>query len=145
MNRVDKILKTKIEFAKKLSNWKDNLNRNWSNITLIADKHDNHLIEHMANTGEVIPIKVKVHLGNLEPTDVKVEILYGIADSNGKIDLPEIIEMKLDSKQKDGSIIYTSEIKIVEGGEYGYTFRIIPDHPDLINRFELGLVKWAVQ
>ena len=40
---------------------------------------------------------------------------------------------------------YTTDIMLNDGGEYGYTFRVVPYHPNLINRFELGLIRWVVQ
>ncbi|MEN8906149.1 MAG: alpha-glucan family phosphorylase [Clostridiales bacterium] len=144
MNRNDKITDTNYEFAKKLSTWKDYIDNNWSNLNIVEEKYDNHLVGHNVISGENIKIKAKAYLGNINPSDIRVEMLYGYSQIDGTLISPKIIEMKLENNS-DNSYIYSTDISITEGGEYGYTFRIVPTHPDLINRFELGLIKWAVQ
>ena len=64
---------------------------------------------------------------------------------NNVIKNPKIQEMKV-IEQLDSSIYrYSTKIRLVDGGEYGYTFRVLPYHPELINKFDLGLIRWVVQ
>jgi starch phosphorylase len=53
--------------------------------------------------------------------------------------------MSLEENVGSNTYRYGSRIKFLEGGEYGYTIRVVPNNPHLINRFEQGLVKWVVQ
>jgi len=61
------------------------------------------------------------------------------------IENAEVIEMKLEEKLEYGLYRYSADISFSDGGEYGYTFRVLPFHPDLINKFETGLIRWVVQ
>jgi len=47
-------------------------------------------------------------------------------------------------RQTDASTyLYETTICILDGGEYGYSFRVLPKHPNLMNKFDLPLIKWA--
>ena len=37
---------------------------------------------------------------------------------------------------------YKTSIEIDNGGNYGYTFRVLPKHEMLINKQDMSLVKW---
>jgi starch phosphorylase len=145
MKRIDEINNTNFEFAKNLSSWKNYIENNWSSLSIVAEKSDNHLLDLRTLSGQSIEIKTKVYLGNIETSEVKVELLYGTVKNNSNLDTPKVIEMKMDKKENDGSYLYSAEINITEGGEYGYTFRIVPNNSEMINPFDLGLIKWAVQ
>ena len=95
-------------------------------------------------SGETVRIKTTVDLANISPTSIKVEVLYGKV-INGVLENPDIIELSILETNKNGSYVYYTDLKLLEGGEYGYTFRILPENQSLINRFDLGLIKWAVQ
>ncbi|KNY27004.1 alpha-glucan family phosphorylase [Pseudobacteroides cellulosolvens] len=145
MERVSKITANKFSFAKELADWKANIEKNWSQVQIISDKSMNQLKEQETKSGDTIKITTSVYLGSIDPGMVKVEVYYGSIGRNNLIENAEIIEMKLDSKLEYGLYRYTSDITFSDGGEYGYTFRVVPFHPDLINKFEMGLVRWVVQ
>ena len=52
--------------------------------------------------------------------------------------------MSLEEKIASSTYRYSVSITLMGGGEYGYTFRVIPFHPGLINKFDMGLIRWAV-
>lgn len=37
---------------------------------------------------------------------------------------------------------FTAKINIATGGEYGYTFRVLPNHEMLLDSENLDLIKW---
>jgi starch phosphorylase len=86
-----------------------------------------------------------VRLGNIEPSSVKVQIYYGNVGNDNTIENPDIVDMQLEEKISDNTYKYSANLTLFEGGEYGYTFRVIPNHPDLLNKFDLPLIRWAVQ
>ena len=43
----------------------------------------------------------------------------------------------------DGWYIYTGEIHPTEAGRFGFTVRILPHHPLLLDSHSLGLIRWA--
>ncbi|MCX7710123.1 MAG: alpha-glucan family phosphorylase [Clostridia bacterium] len=145
MSRVDKILSTGYSYAANLSDWKAFIEKNWPQVQLIADKTHNQLKEQKSISGETLSISTSVHLGSIDPSSVKVEVYYGPIGRNGMIENPEVAEMSLEEKTDTATYRYSTSIRILEGGEYGYTFRALPYHPELINKFDMGLIRWVVQ
>ena len=56
----------------------------------------------------------------------------------------ETLEMKKDIQEAISNNIYEykTEISMDNGGNYGYTFRVLPKHDMLINKQDMSLVKW---
>ena len=53
------------------------------------------------------------------------------------------VEMNVVRQTDASTYYYEATISILDGGEYGYSFRVFPKHPNLMNKFDLPLVKWA--
>ena len=72
---------------------------------------------------------------------------YTLAKTETENELEDIqtVEMQRTEQLGDSIYRYTTNIGMSDGGEYGYTFRVYPYRPDLINKFELGTVKWVMQ
>ena len=62
------------------------------------------------------------------------------------VDNIEIIPMKLKAKNETEKV-YTFEAKIelTTGGDYGYTFRVMPKHEMLLESSDLNLIKWITK
>lgn len=145
MERVEKIKTTNFDFIRNLADWKSNIERNWPQVQIIAEKTMNKLKDQNLISGETVTITTSVSLGNIDPSSVKVQIFYGNVGKNNTIDNPVIIDMKVDERNDYGICRYSADINLLEGGEYGYTFRVIPCNNDLINEFDMGLIRWVVQ
>lgn len=145
MKRVNKLNSTNYKTALSLSDWKLNVETLWPQIQIVADKSSNNLKEKNFISGENIPISVSVYLGSIDPSSVKVQVYYGGIGKNNAIDNAEIVDMSLDGKVENGTYKYKASLTLFEGGEYGYTFRVIPHHEDLLNPFDMSLIRWVVQ
>lgn len=145
MERVNSIKASNYEYVKELADWKANIEKSWSQVQIIADKTMNQLKEFNSSAGETLTIYTSVKLADIDPSHVKVELYYGSVERNNVLANPSYAEMKLEGKTDSDIYRYSVNIKLHEGGEYGYTFRVIPYHPNLINKFELGMIRWAVQ
>ena len=145
MERGDKIHVGNYEFASKLADWKAHIERNWPQVQIMAEKSMNMLKEQRSISGEPVTLTAIAALGQIEPESVKVELYCGSIGEDGLIENPLISEMKVIEKLDSGTYRYSTEIRLIEGGEYGYTFRMIPYNPDLINKFDMGLIRWIVQ
>lgn len=54
--------------------------------------------------------------------------------------------MKLQDQDDDSKKYYfTSKIELTTGGNYGYTFRVMPRHEMLLEPANLDLVKWITK
>lgn len=145
MERVDMISSGNYEYVRRLTEWKSHIERHWPQVRIMAEKAMNMLRDQKSVSGETINLNATVFLGGIDPSEVKVELYYGTYDRNNLIENPEIAEMQAVEQPEPGTYRYSADIKLLEGGEYGYTFRVIPYHPDLINKLDMGLIRWVVQ
>ena len=145
IERTDRIMAENFNFAKELASWKTNIERSWPQVQVLAEKYMDHLKDEKMISGESLSVSASVILGSIEPSSVKVEVYYGNPGKNNTIENPEYNDMTLQGQADNGIYRYTGSIRLVEGGDYGYTFRVLPYHPDLINKFDLGLIRWVVQ
>lgn len=54
-----------------------------------------------------------------------------------------IVPMTLTNLNEEEKIYtYEAKVKLVTGGDYGYTFRVMPKHEMLLDSANLNLVKW---
>ena len=145
MVRMDKITSSNFSYIRDLSDWKVNIERNWPQVQIIAEKALNQLKERSSISGETITLNTTVYLGNIDSSSVKVEVYYGLIGNNNVIDNAETVEMNMDERIDSGTYRYSANVRLIDGGEYGYTFRVVPYHPELINKFETALIRWVVQ
>ena len=82
----------------------------------------------------------------IDPENISVQVYYGQILENGTVNNISVTEMKLaDSKEADGALKYETSIKLTTGGNFGYTFRVMPKHEMLIDSANANLVKWMTK
>ena len=59
--------------------------------------------------------------------------------SDGTFEDINVIPMTRNIKEDN---LYTGEIELKTGGNYGYTFRVMPKNPMLLDAQNLNLIKW---
>jgi starch phosphorylase len=79
-----------------------------------------------------------VDLAGLDGADVEVEAVVGTAGADGEIVNPQTIQLVRD---EDGR--WSARFTLTRPGTTGYTVRVIPQHPVLAARAELGMVTTA--
>jgi starch phosphorylase len=107
---------------------------------------NNNLDNISIDAGNNIDVTCVVKLPNIDIEHVAAESYYGIISDNGTVEDINVIPMKLVSRD-DEKKEYTFETKILlkSGGNYGYTFRVMPKHEMLIDSENLNLVKWITK
>lgn len=145
IERTRKIIESNYEIPKSLADWKSNIERDWSSIQITPSRNVNFFDESKIHVGQIVDTEATVYLGNINPSDVSVELYYGKIGENNLIENPEIRPMELSEQVGNGTYNYSGKVIIEDGGSYGYTFRIVPYHPNLINKHDTGLIKWVVQ
>jgi starch phosphorylase len=123
-----------------LALWKDKIRENWSQVAVTkveSGSKDNLLY------GTDLHVKAQVTLGKLDSADVIVEIFYGDLDPSGQIPMGDAVEMKCVERVTDGAFRYEGDLTCNTTGQQGFTVRVIPSHPDLAEKQELTLIKWA--
>ena len=124
--------------AKEFAAWKMNLNNNWNKLKFESIVQENKNGD--MKVGDNYIISADIDLAELTQKDIDVQIYFGKVEDNTQQN--SFVKMKYVSKK--GTIYkYKGEIPCDTTGHFGFTLRILPDHPLLINPFELGLIKWA--
>ena len=76
--------------------------------------------------------------------NIEVQVYYGKILDNGVVKSVAVIPMKLQEQVEDkaNTYLYKAKIELTTGGNYGYTFRVMPKHKMLLDAENLDLVKW---
>ena len=136
------LMENKWTKAKELASWKDKVLDNWNSINIKNIGTESKA--KMYHVGEDFPVAAEVHLGNLIPEDVEVQIYYGPYEKqeDPQYNLTVIMNPEKNNS-KDGNYKYVGYIKCEESGLIGYTIRILPKNSLFIHPYELGVVYWA--
>ncbi|MCI8412131.1 MAG: glycosyltransferase family 1 protein, partial [Clostridia bacterium] len=125
------------------NSWKKDLYMNWKDIKIIQV---NNLDDITIDAGNNIEVACEIELPNIDIKNVTVEAYYGKILDNGVVENVSIIPMKLtDSDEENKKFYFTSKIELTTGGNYGYTFRVMPKHEMLLEPANLNLVKWITK
>ena len=125
------------------NSWKKDLYMSWKDIKLIqVDNIDNITID----AGNNIEVGCEVQLPNISEENITVQVYYGKILENGIVENVNIIPMDLKEKDEENrKFYYTAKIELKTGGNYGYTFRVMPKHEMLLEPANLNLVKWITK
>jgi starch phosphorylase len=130
------------KLGKDMAEWKSNLDKNWAkiNFELVETTSD----EISPKVGDVIPINLKVNLGDVNPDDVLVEVIAGNLNSLEQMHnyQPVVAILKKDSGLENGSHLYETEVICRESGRFGIAARVMPRNDNLIHNKIPQLIKW---
>ena len=132
--------------ARALAAWKARLRQEWPFIR-VSDVHTEPSCELRVGGG--MPVHARVHLGNLTPDDLLVQVYEGPLDARQEILPDQVVTMSVsDPAQTDaattgGDYDYVASVPCTASGQRGYALRVLPKHPDLTDPFELRLILWA--
>ncbi len=143
-DRAEKMASDSYERAKSLSAWKSRVEKSWPYVRISLDRGSGAPQDIKLASEQRASLSALVKLADIEPSDVKVEVCYGPIDRDRVIKNPQTVEMRLAEQVEASLYRYAASLDLVQGREYGYTFRVIPCHPDILSPFEMGLVKWAI-
>ena len=123
--------------------WKKNLYTNWKDIKI---SQKNNLNNITMDAGNNIEVRCEVEVPNVDIDNINVECYYGKILDNGIVENISIIPMKLENRnEEEKKYEYIAKIELKTGGNYGYTFRIMPKHEMILDAENLNLVKWITQ
>ena len=140
LNKFNTLFEKKQKKAKELADWKAKLNKNWPEV-YFEDVSHNGKKEYQV--GNEISISAKVHLENLSPDDVSVEIYHGFLDAQNKIIKGKTDNMECVENNGNNVYNFVGTISCQFSGLYGYTLRILPNVQNLMHPHETGLIVWS--
>ncbi len=124
--------------VKDLVRWKQNVKENWNQVKIVNAGVQKKEVE----VGFALKVETEIKLGNLKPEDVRVQVLSGPLDSDFNILSSEKEQMKCIGSVHEDLYKYEGYVPCDESGLFGYSLRIMPDHPDMTDQFGLELMRW---
>ncbi len=128
--------------ARELAAWRERVRKAWPAVR----------IEHVEaegaepSLGAVLNVHVTAALGTLTAADVCVEVAYGRPGEDDEIVDPSYLTLAPDTLPADGApgpqTRFSGAVELGRPGPFGYTARVLPRHPLLASRAELGLVTY---
>src|SRR6059058_2764120 len=125
-----------------LSKWKAKMRKDWPQVGILDVQVGNPDRQNI-QVGEALQISARVHLGAVSPDHVRVEAYHGEAD-NGGIKNPSVTVLDGSAPvEGEGNYTYQGLVPTSDSGTYGFSVRVVPIHPHLMQTHELRLITWS--
>ncbi len=138
--------------AKTLVAWKQKMREQWNGVKVEGvemvvkpETADGWPTEKGAvgdyHVGDTLHFSARVRLGGLTPSDVTVQAVHGVLDTNRQVvhGTPASLTWK---SETDGLHYYEGDIPCEQSGQQGFSVRVLPTHPDAELPIELSLITW---
>lgn len=140
IHRFQRLIQDDMAGVKALVAWKTHLRQHWDEIEIVRIEDDSTT---NLEVGDSLHVQAEIVLGELKPSDVRVEFYHGQVDRHGQIIDGRTMSMTHAKPNGGGSYIFSGVVPCERSGQYGYAIRILPRHPDLSNVFEMHLIRWV--
>ena len=128
--------------AKALAVWKRHVRDAWGKVSVVSVDVDSS--ELVTDLGVTRRATADVSLGDLEPTEVAVELLHGPVSAGDELANWQTVRMELKGPgPTTGATLWEGSFVCDVAGRHGFTVRVVPSHVDLQFPLEMGCVAWA--
>ncbi|SEO23571.1 alpha-glucan family phosphorylase [Actinacidiphila rubida] len=125
--------------AEELAAWKKRVRQQWPQVSV--EHVETSSVEGTPELGSTLTLRAQVALGDLDPTDVDVQLLSGRVDAADRLPAPSVLSLKPSGRPDiSGRHNYEGPLTLDRTGAFGYTVRVLPSHPLLASPAELGLL-----
>jgi len=138
-NRYQELTRDNAAAAVHLKNFLQRLRKHWHHISIEPPVRKE---SGPFRVGQSFAIETVVHLGELTPDDVNVELYYGVVKTVEQIVGGRTETMAVQEDLGGGAYRYTCNLPCQFAGRFGFTVRVTPRGDEFI-RFTPGLLTWA--
>ena len=110
--------------ARELAGQRERLGALWNRVK-VAFPHADRDVKSLY-VDDTFVVTTEVHLGELTPDEVDVEVYHGAVDSSNQIVQSNTQRMDVDDDRGSGTFVYRSEVACKSTGRYGFTTRVTP-------------------
>ena len=125
--------------ARQLAAWKSRVRAAWPAVRV---DHVESAGVDVPELGSALPLRAFVSLGELDPRDVDVQVVYGRVDLDDELGETDVVSLGHAESFEGGRHRYEGEVKLERTGPFGYTVRVLPHHDLLASPAELGFVTY---
>ncbi len=126
--------------ARALTVWKARVTKAWEAIELI-DLQAPDTFNRSLPLGAPFEAKVVLHLQELSPEDIGIEVVFYKRISEEELELIAKNDLALES-HRGAEATFSCHFNPKSAGVFEYGFRVFPQHPLLPHRQDFGLVRW---
>lgn len=124
--------------AHDLAGWKRYMHRAWSGLYFNARAIEDKTLE----IGDMIAIEAVLNPRDIDPTSLKVEVVYSPAEEQLQHNL-HTVTMEEVERYVDGGRLYRVAFKPQISGRLAYGVRVYPSHENLASDFDSHLIRWG--
>ncbi len=124
--------------AKDLAGYKAKVAASWSEVHV--DHVESSGVSDSPQIGDLLAVTAYVSLGELDPDEVDVQVVFGLAHESDDLDDVQAQSLSLVESYEAGRHQFAGSLELARTGSFGYTVRILPTHPALAHASELGVV-----
>ncbi|HVH94222.1 MAG TPA: alpha-glucan family phosphorylase [Nocardioidaceae bacterium] len=128
--------------AQELASWKRRVRSGWSDVAI--DHVESSGVTDAPELGETLEVKVFVSLGELSPSDVDVQVVYGRIRHEDDLVEKSVTSLELGETYEAGRHRFEGRLALATTGPFGYTVRVLPRNEHLASVAELGRVTLPV-
>ena len=140
---INKKYYNNIENVAKLNEWENNMIDHFNEIKIKQSKDNNNNIT--IDAGNQIKVGCEITLPRtIDVNSISTQVYYGKITSQGIVNDIAVTDMDFEGEE-NGINKFSAKIKLTTGGDYGYTFRVIPKNDMILNPMNLDLIKWITQ
>jgi len=133
-----RLVEAEADQARKLTAQRQRLKNLWGGIRIEPPTRDQ---DGPFRVGDKVRISTVVHLGDLRPDEVDVELYYGSFKSVDALTTSQTQQMQMQEDRGD-TFLYSCEIICEASGRFGFTARVTPHGDDHI-KFTPEFIAWA--
>ncbi|MFK5645496.1 alpha-glucan family phosphorylase [Ornithinimicrobium sp. LYQ121] len=124
--------------ARELAKFVRAVGRNWPHVRV--DHVDAEGVGDAPQIGDEVKVHAFVALGDLDPSQVSVQMVLGRANPEDTLTDVEQIALEPTQSYEEGRHRFDGHFRLARTGSLGWTVRVLPAHPQLSSDAELGLV-----
>lgn len=137
--RSGELVADDFKLAREIADWKKHVRRQWQNLEVVSyTQPDASLVLSEDNE---LKADVVLNVGDINPEEIGVEMLFVSSDAKGKLHINDNIELGL-VESNDGVAHYHASILPERTGMYQVATRVYPKNRLLPHRQDFPLVKW---
>lgn len=138
-SRIQEMLANQMQSGLVYADWRRNIENVWAQVNILNVNVD----DNTANVGAKAEVNATIHLGNLKPEDVKVQLYVGSLDTRGEIVEGSAQDMAVSGDNGNGEFTFTTTFKYSRSGDHGLSVRVVPEHKYMHTNFQPKLITWA--
>jgi glycogen phosphorylase len=128
--------------AIELAHWKHQTRVDWPKVRILS-VDTSGAPGSTLYVGDKFFVNVRVYLGPVPPSDVRVQAYVGQTDDGSLVNPQPWDLTEIKKEREDGVFSFSGPIPASESGSYGFNIRVIPTHKNLVQDHELRLITWA--